>query len=464
MKNRITRRDILSTIFSVGVVGLGGCKSNDDTVESVQNGTPKNKTQFTTDVPTTDVSSNLNTDTKEKTDYEFTDTLDKTSKPLSVSGSWRQYLGDSGNSNSDESVNGVPDSGVGYWKQPDAGFPPVFSDKKIYSEVLHEPQNVTVASLKSETGDVNWYGPDKIGVAGLAIYKNSLIVLSNELYSFDLIDGTMNWDIDYPGWVPSGPPKFDDGYLYFSTGVQYGTRSIIIGVELRNGQIEWWSELDQGQHITSSLAVNSNKLVAGTRSNQIIAFERENGNRSWSYSTSEKVETHPVIVRDTVYAVDKSGEIYAINLRNGELRWQVSSSSPSGGIACASNELYYGSVEGVHNIDCSSQSEKWFYPTNRPPTTPTVDNSTVYTGTAGRDRRFYAIDKDSGEKRWSFKFPSFFLKIYLRAVYGTRLFLSMVASLFKQTMHFMHSGRGMNRVRQNQIKKNIIYITIFPRK
>ena len=88
--------------------------------------------------------------------------------------------------------------------------------------------------------------------------------------------------------------------------------------------------------------------------------------RLWSWEGGEAIESSPAIVNDTVFAGTATGEVVAIGLRDGKLRWRlkvgetIGESSP----AVAGGRVFIGDLDGtVHAVEIAGGKRVWSFKT-----------------------------------------------------------------------------------------------------
>ncbi|MGM0560166.1 MAG: PQQ-binding-like beta-propeller repeat protein [Pseudomonadota bacterium] len=138
-------------------------------------------------------------------------------------------------------------------------------------------------------------------------------------------------------------------------------------------------------------------------------------NRAWSSSIGSgnsegnRLLAQPIVVGDTIYAMDSSSRVSALSSGNGGQKWRVDLSGDrdsdgrfGGGLAYKDGTLFVTTGFGeVFALDPASGQVKWENTTLLPVrAAPTVANNQVYV--ISLDNRLYAFDADSGERVWDF--------------------------------------------------------------
>lgn len=136
---------------------------------------------------------------------------------------------------------------------------------------------------------------------------------------------------------------------------------------------------------------------------------------SWSSSIgsgnseSNRLLAQPIVVGDTVYAMDSHSRVTAFGTGNGGQKWRVDLSGDrdsdgrfGGGLAYADGTLFVTTGFGeVFALDPNNGETRWEGETLLPiRAAPTVANGQVYV--ISLDNRLYAFDAESGERSWDF--------------------------------------------------------------
>ncbi len=183
-----------------------------------------------------------------------------------------------------------------------------------------------------------------------------------------------------------------------------------------------------GGKVVSSPAVAGGVLFVGSSDHFLYALNTADGSQRWKFKTGGAVTSSPAIDGGLVYFGSRDGQFYAVDTTNGELRWKFATlgerrftapgihgmqprtetmpdpydvflSSPviSGGV------VYFGSGDNnVYALDAKNGAVKWTYKTGDVVhASPAVANGTVYIGSW--DRNLYALDAATGALKWRFE-------------------------------------------------------------
>jgi eukaryotic-like serine/threonine-protein kinase len=124
----------------------------------------------------------------------------------------------------------------------------------------------------------------------------------------------------------------------------------------------------------------------------------------WTYDAGEVIDSTAAIVGGVVYIGAGNGDLLALDLASGKLRWKyatgnlIGESSP----AVTAEAVYVGDLAGVfHAVNVRDGSRLWTFKTGAEiKSSPVVVGDTVLVGSY--DTHLYALDARTGKLRWKF--------------------------------------------------------------
>lgn len=230
----------------------------------------------------------------------------------------------------------------------------------------------------AESGDLLWqFDTDgqiwgDIQVKGKTAYFGSD---DGNMYAVDIKKQELKWKKQSGGAVRSTPAfkrhwmfyTSDDGFLY--------------AVNRKNGELFWKLDIGDGHIIRdlptkwdwseSSPVIKGNTLYVGSGDGNLYAVSLYSGEVKWTFDTDSSIVADPTVSGNMVYFGSEEGDLYALNRRTGEQVWSFSV------------------LKGV-----------WW---SHMMSSPTVMGGKVIT--TSRDARVYAIDALTGVQDWSFTSP-----------------------------------------------------------
>jgi len=125
----------------------------------------------------------------------------------------------------------------------------------------------------------------------------------------------------------------------------------------------------------------------------------------WTFDMGESIESSAAIVNGAVYAAAMSGDLVALDLNTGKLKWryktgaEVGESSP----AVADGVVYIGDLAGtVHAVNAADGKLIWTHKTGSEiKSSPVVSGDKVLIGSY--DSRLYALSVKTGKPVWTFQ-------------------------------------------------------------
>lgn len=210
--------------------------------------------------------------------------------------------------------------------------------------------------------------------------------------ALDLESGERIWRARTGERLISGPSIANDTLLM-------GTRDgQVVALSASSGERRWTAELSS--EVIAAPAANDRRAVVRTLDGRLVALSMADGSRRWTIERTVPTLTirgtsSPRIVGDTVYAGLDNGKVVALDLDNGEQRWEQAVALPSGRSELErivdidadplvlDNELYAVSAGGeMASLSLTSGRVRW------------KQQIAAETGLAHDDRSIYTSDMD----------------------------------------------------------------------
>ena len=109
-------------------------------------------------------------------------------------------------------------------------------------------------------------------------------------------------------------------YVY---GGATGGRFLALSAE--TGEVRWSQRLGS---ISSRPVIGPDRLFVGTNDGELLAVSLDRGEVLWRYATRGPILATPRLVGDTVVFTNEADQVYAIDARSGEFRWQYKGETP----------------------------------------------------------------------------------------------------------------------------------------
>ena len=237
----------------------------------------------------------------------------------------------------------------------------------------------------------------------------------------------IKWKFKTGGMVFASP-VVADGIVYIGSADHN-----LYALDAQTGTQKW--KFKTGSRVNSSAAVANGTIFFGSYDGNFYAVDSATGKLKWKFATAgerrfEGKHLHgvqpiaelmpdpfdvflssPAVSQDAVYFGSGDGNIYALDVNSGSLKWKfhtgdVVHASP----AISDGTLYVGSWDSYfYALDAATGKEKWRFKTGEDheiynqvgiQSSAAVANGTVYFGC--RDSNFYAVDATTGQQKWKF--------------------------------------------------------------
>jgi outer membrane protein assembly factor BamB len=245
------------------------------------------------------------------------------------------------------------------------------------------------------------YSPVLVGGQLFGINNNGLA------FSVKTRTGKARWKRQVAN-LNASAPAYGDGTIFVSN-LEPGQ---VVALASYDGHQIWRHPLP-GRTESSPLVVG-NKVIVGCECNTVFALDRSTGKTIWERHVGGAVKAAPAYSDGVVYVGDYSGELSAIRVNDGSIKWQAGSQGSSFGrsgrfyatATVAFGRVYVGNVDGrMYSFDqrtgkllWSRSTGNYVYAAAVAARTPDTE-PTVYFGSY--DGTFYALDARTGDERWT---------------------------------------------------------------
>src|SRR3984893_15414660 len=122
----------------------------------------------------------------------------------------------------------------------------------------------------------------------------------------------------------------------------------------------------------------------------------------WTYEAADAIESSPAIVDSVVYVTSANGDLLALDLASGKLRWKYASGGSTGESSptASASAVFFGDLGGkVHAVNIRDGSPLWTFTTgSEVKSSPVLANDLLLVGSY--DTHLYALDSRTGKLRW----------------------------------------------------------------
>jgi outer membrane protein assembly factor BamB len=157
---------------------------------------------------------------------------------------------------------------------------------------------------------------------------------------------------------------------------------------------------EAGDVIDSSAAIADGVVYVGAFTGDLLALDLASGKLRWKYATGSQIgESSPAVAGGVVFIGDLDGVVHAVGAQDGKRLWafktgQEIRASP----VVAGQTLLAGSTDGhLYALEAATGRVRWKFPTDGPvQATPAVADGTVYI--AGCDDSLRAVNLADGKE------------------------------------------------------------------
>jgi outer membrane protein assembly factor BamB len=125
----------------------------------------------------------------------------------------------------------------------------------------------------------------------------------------------------------------------------------------------------------------------------------------WTYEAGESIESSAAIINGVVYVGSQSGELAALNLSNGSVRWKYKATGPIGESSpcVAGGAVFIGDLNGtLHAVNVRDGKAIWTFKTGSEiKSSPVVVGDRVLIGSY--DENLYCLSASNGSLIWKFR-------------------------------------------------------------
>ena len=218
-------------------------------------------------------------------------------------------------------------------------------------------------ALRAETGEEVWkYKTEGEILGGVNFLEKDgqtyLYVGSydNSLHCVDAATGKRKWTVP-TGSMVNGTPAVADGMVMFG-----GCDAVLYLVDAITGEDR--GSIEIGSYIANSVSVKDGVVYMAHYGNQAEAYSIAKKKRVWIHSERDfPYFASPAVFEDLVLVADQAKRLYALNRRDGEVKWTFRArrridSSP----VISGRMAYMGSDDGrIYAVRLDSGKEAWSY-------------------------------------------------------------------------------------------------------
>ncbi|MGF1484834.1 MAG: PQQ-binding-like beta-propeller repeat protein [Opitutales bacterium] len=230
--------------------------------------------------------------------------------------------------------------------------------------------------------------------------------IDGQISALNLSDGAVLWQKRLPADIEATPCVVGDTvYLGASDGTFFA-------LAVADGSERWRYQTDDkilgGAVYVAGENDAPNRVLFGSYDTHLYCLNADDGSLLWRFATDNYVHGSPTVLGTgetaTVVFGGCDGFVYQLALSTGALRAQIDSGAyiPSS-VPVYLGFGYFGNYDdAVLAVDLRTQTIAWRYKDRDFPffSSPAVTEESLFIGS--RDKRLHAIDRETGERRWTY--------------------------------------------------------------
>ncbi len=235
--------------------------------------------------------------------------------------------------------------------------------------------------------------------SSVVIYRDILFVtdLSGRIYGLNRETGKTFGYEKYPGAV-STAPVINGVRMFFVVNNINEKYSTFINYDLANGKVLIQSIITGS--VQNELLKLENGILVLSDSGELIKYNLV-GSQEWAVKTNVISRSSPASDGESVLFGNKNGELIAVSLSNGKIKYRNKiSGGIEGGVCIDGENAYFGDNSGnIFSVRIADGIINWEFNTHKKIlATPVYDNSKIIIGNLGGE--IFCINKNDGKLIW----------------------------------------------------------------
>ena len=277
-------------------------------------------------------------------------------------------------------------------------------------------------AFAADDGALLWWTPTDARVASMPFMDWAVPLVRDGIvysgtYALNAQDGAVRWRIaiDTLEQGALALHALVDQTLYAST------TSGIAAINAQDGQIRWRYQPEEPRYLSGPPVVAGRLLCAGTsggvgypETGHFFALDVESGAEVWRYRIPWGSYIGAVVHHETIYVSSGGRSLYALDAKNGALRWRHPFTAPGHYLrnpATIANDVLYLTADGTYALRGADGEVLWHQPLESSPSVsfcqPVVLDGAVYLMRLDRHAGvLYALNTRNGAEYWRTPYPS----------------------------------------------------------
>jgi len=222
----------------------------------------------------------------------------------------------------------------------------------------------SIVGVRLSDGHLDWATPVSGGVDSDARFdaKRGQVYVGADDGSFYAVDantGGVRFKYSAKGAIERGAEVGGDD-VYFATAADR-----VVALDATTGKWRWQYERETPDGFTihgySAPRLRGSQLFAGFADGYLVSLQAVTGEVIWAKSlaaTSDQfvdVDSSPIAADDAVYAASYSGGVYALDMKDGAVRWRLPAEG-AGPMSLIEGRLFFAAPrQGLHAVSSAGQ-------------------------------------------------------------------------------------------------------------
>jgi outer membrane protein assembly factor BamB len=178
-------------------------------------------------------------------------------------------------------------------------------------------------------------------------------------YAVDPQNGRVRWSYRAKGAIERGA-EFGTDAVYVATAADR-----VVSLDAGTGKWRWQYERETPDGFTihgyGAPRLHGSQLVVGFSDGNLVSLQAASGEVGWARSLAAvsdqfvDVDTTPIIDGDILYSASYSGGVYALDVKDGAVRWRLPTEGAGPLALLGGRLLFVAPREGLHSVSTSGQ-------------------------------------------------------------------------------------------------------------
>lgn len=211
-----------------------------------------------------------------------------------------------------------------------------------------------------------------------------------QLVAVDLESGKVRWKVEL---ATTFAPATGDGLVFVAAD------DVVMAFVDRSGELAW--EAAVGGAIAASVYFDAGTLVVTRSDGEMLTLRAHDGRVGWRRALGAPIAVAPSSAGELLYAALTDRRVLALDRENGEPQWTYTVDDVPSGVLALDDQVVVGTLGNrVYSLRSDNARLRWVWTVGGDVTGMAVaDEERIYF--VARDNMLRAVDRDSGNIRWT---------------------------------------------------------------